>query len=53
MHDKISASSISFCEKCHEPKEPHKVCYNCGIYNGEQVLDLSKKEKVPAEEKAE
>lgn len=39
MHDKVFASSITYCEKCHEPKQAHRVCYNCGTYRKEQVLD--------------
>ncbi|HLC43788.1 MAG TPA: 50S ribosomal protein L32 [Patescibacteria group bacterium] len=42
MHDKVSFPTLSYCEQCHEPKEPHKVCYNCGTYNKEQVLDIKK-----------
>lgn len=40
MHDKVKSGSVVYCEKCHEPKEAHKVCYNCGTYDKEQVLDV-------------
>lgn len=43
MHDKVYSGTISFCEKCHEPKEMHKVCYNCGSYKNSQVIELDKK----------
>ncbi|PIS07572.1 50S ribosomal protein L32 [Candidatus Berkelbacteria bacterium CG10_big_fil_rev_8_21_14_0_10_43_13] len=39
MHDKVIAPALAYCEKCHEPKEMHKVCYNCGTYNGKQVIE--------------
>ncbi len=42
MHDKVAVPTLSYCEKCHEPKQPHKVCYNCGTYRKEQVLDIKK-----------
>lgn len=51
MHDKVTSGSISFCEKCHEPKEMHKVCYNCGTYKKNSVLDFDKKTKVSDEVK--
>ena len=42
MHDKVTRSAVVFCETCHEPKEAHKVCYNCGNYDKKQVLDVKK-----------
>lgn len=50
MHDKVMSGKIAHCEKCHEPKELHKVCYNCGSYKGAQVIDLGK-EKISADKK--
>lgn len=50
MHDKVMSGKIAHCEKCHEPKELHKVCYNCGTYKGAQVIDLGK-EKISADKK--
>lgn len=42
------AKSVS-CPHCHKPSLPHKVCPNCGYYNGKMVIDvmakLDKKEK--------
>jgi large subunit ribosomal protein L32 len=43
MHDKIKHLSLSFCEQCHEAKEPHKVCYNCGTYKKETVIKTNEK----------
>lgn len=48
MHDKVTASSVSFCPKCHEPKQNHVVCYNCGTYKGKTVLES--KESAPKSE---
>jgi large subunit ribosomal protein L32 len=30
--------SVSECPQCHSPKLPHRVCPNCGMYNGRQVV---------------
>ena len=42
MHDKVTRNQVTFCEKCHEPKQSHTVCKNCGTYNGKQVLEIKK-----------
>ena len=39
MHDKVVRITPVFCEKCHEPKAPHTVCYNCGTYAGRVVIE--------------
>ena len=28
------------CPNCFAPKVPHRVCGDCGFYNGEQILDV-------------
>jgi large subunit ribosomal protein L32 len=40
MHDKVNGGALVYCEKCHELKEKHKVCYNCGTYKTRSVIDL-------------
>jgi large subunit ribosomal protein L32 len=42
MHDKVIRLAVVACENCHEPKEAHKVCYKCGTYAKEQVLEMKK-----------
>ncbi|MEK9156488.1 MAG: 50S ribosomal protein L32 [Patescibacteria group bacterium] len=39
MHDRVSAAAFYYCEKCHQPKERHRVCLVCGTYKGVQVLE--------------
>jgi len=46
MHDKVNAASVSYCQKCHEPKQNHTVCYNCGTYNGKTVLESKEQTQV-------
>ncbi len=31
--------NLAECSNCHQPMLPHRVCANCGQYNGRQVLD--------------
>ena len=37
------------CPKCGKPVVPHTICWNCGYYKGEEVVNvlekLTKKEK--------
>jgi len=46
---KLTTSSLMSCPHCHKPMLAHKVCPNCGYYNGKMVVDvmakLDKKEK--------
>jgi large subunit ribosomal protein L32 len=35
-----SAPSVNECPQCHSPKAPHRVCPNCGMYNGRQVIKV-------------
>lgn len=37
---KISAPAFSKCTQCGELHVPHRVCGNCGYYNGKQVLKV-------------
>jgi large subunit ribosomal protein L32 len=29
----------STCPQCHQPKLPHRVCPECGYYDGKEVID--------------
>ena len=40
---KLEKPSFVECSHCHEPVEPHRVCPNCGYYDGKEVI--AKKEK--------
>lgn len=37
--------NFSTCPNCQEPIMPHKVCSNCGYYNGKQVVEKKEKEE--------
>lgn len=35
---KLEAPKIVECPKCHEFKQPHRVCPACGFYNDREVI---------------
>ena len=39
----LSAPNLSECPQCHEKKANHRVCPNCGYYDGELVVEKSDK----------
>ncbi|MBR1708635.1 MAG: 50S ribosomal protein L32 [Clostridia bacterium] len=41
---KLSAPAIVKCPRCQQMKLTHRVCKNCGYYDGREVIDLSEKE---------
>ncbi|MDH4322055.1 MAG: 50S ribosomal protein L32 [Desulfobulbaceae bacterium] len=43
-HDALTAPSIAKCDKCGEPKMPHRLCAGCGTYKGRTVFNLEEGE---------
>ena len=41
---KATMPTLVECPHCHEMKESHRVCKNCGFYNGKEVI-AQKEEK--------
>jgi len=37
-HWKLAKPTLVECDKCNEPHIPHRVCPNCGTYNGRTVI---------------
>lgn len=35
---KMEAPALVRCPQCNEYKRPHRICQNCGYYNGRQVV---------------
>lgn len=35
---KASAPTLAECPQCHELKLAHRVCKNCGYYDGKEVV---------------
>ena len=40
---KLEAPAIVECPQCHKMKLAHRVCKNCGYYNGVQVVNKDEK----------
>lgn len=38
---KMDAPGLSICPQCHEEKLPHRVCPNCGYYDGKDVVNAA------------
>ncbi|TZE83391.1 50S ribosomal protein L32 [Calorimonas adulescens] len=37
-HWKLSGPTLVECPQCHELMMPHRVCKNCGFYDGKKVI---------------
>jgi len=37
-HWKLRQPGLSSCSHCNSPKQPHRVCPNCGFYDGEEIV---------------
>ena len=35
---KLEAPALVKCPQCGEYKRPHRLCSNCGYYNGRQIV---------------
>ena len=40
---KIEAENLATCPHCHEPIMQHRVCPNCGYYNGKEIIASEEK----------
>ena len=42
---KLEAPTIVECSQCHKMKLAHRVCKNCGYYDGKQVIKMDEAAK--------
>ncbi len=40
---KLTLPALVRCSQCHSFKLPHRVCKECGYYDGKSVVDVSTK----------
>ncbi len=38
-HDALALPARAACPQCREPRQPHRICGNCGHYAGRTVLE--------------
>ena len=36
----LTLPKLAICTQCASPSLPHRVCPECGIYNGRQVINV-------------
>ena len=41
---KLEKPNFAECPHCHEPVQPHRVCKNCGYYDGKEVIAMKEAE---------
>lgn len=39
-HKNAEVPAIVTCDKCLQPKMPHRVCPHCGHYAGRHIIDV-------------
>lgn len=44
-HQALELPNRSACPQCGAPKEPHRVCPECGHYRGRQIFQVEKEEE--------
>ncbi len=43
-HLALSAPGLSRCSQCGASRSPHRVCAECGHYNGRQVIAVERED---------
>ncbi len=44
-HDALTVPNRSPCPQCGAPRDPHRVCAECGHYRGRQIFEVEKEEE--------
>jgi large subunit ribosomal protein L32 len=37
-HHHLTPTQVQYCPRCEQPVLPHRVCPNCGFYQGREVV---------------
>jgi len=41
-HHALRAANLTQCSNCGEMRLPHRVCPNCGYYQGREVISIDR-----------
>jgi large subunit ribosomal protein L32 len=44
-HDALTARNLTTCSNCGQMRLPHRVCPNCGYYQGREIVEVEAKKK--------
>jgi large subunit ribosomal protein L32 len=44
-HHRVVPVQIQYCARCNEPVLPHRVCSNCGFYQGRDAIAMEDEKK--------
>jgi large subunit ribosomal protein L32 len=44
-HHRVTAVQVQYCARCNEPVMPHRVCPNCGFYQGRDAIVMEDEKK--------
>jgi large subunit ribosomal protein L32 len=39
-HHHLTPVQIQYCQRCEQPVLPHRVCDNCGYYQGREAVPI-------------
>jgi large subunit ribosomal protein L32 len=39
-HHYVTPKGVQYCTSCNEPILPHRICGNCGFYQGREVVAM-------------
>ena len=39
-HHPVTPVQVQYCPKCNEAVMPHRLCPNCGSYQGREVINM-------------
>lgn len=42
-HHALKARNLVQCSNCGEMRLPHRVCPNCGFYQGREIIEVEEK----------
>ena len=44
-HDALKVRNLTTCSNCGQKRLPHRVCPNCGYYQGREIVEVEAEKK--------